>query len=44
MPRYSWSKKKKKKKKKHWCSLRKLDKKNTIKFKDVIESYWSDVN
>jgi len=29
--------------KNHWCSSRKLGKKNITKFKDVIESYWFDV-
>jgi len=35
---YSWLKKNN-----HWCSTRKIRKKNITKFKDVIKSYWSDV-
>jgi len=37
MPHYSWWKKS------YWGSTRKLRKRNITKFKDVIESYWSDV-
>jgi len=36
MPRYSWSKK-------SLVLYKKIKKKNITKFKDVIESYWSDV-
>jgi len=36
MPHYSWSKK-------SLMLYKKIKKKNITKFKDVIESYWSDV-
>ena len=36
MPRYFWSKK-------SLVLYEKIKKKNITKFKDVIESYWSDV-
>ena len=36
MPRYSWSKKTQ-------VLYKKIKKKNIAKFKDAIESYWSDV-